>query len=969
MLAVLGVFALAQGTHLFAQPEMATYEAHLRQMLDQEFSQFAINRADERLVAVQELSQRLAGQISPKNPAEYGKWCYLRGLETRMSGDPEASFNWLRQSDSIWQRLCPNGCLSRARVELELGRHYYNTADFNASKLRMESALNLFRREAGTNQLEQSDLLSILGKIAARRAEYSLALDLQGQVRAIRTELFGPESYQVAKTDISIGNIYYNTDRPAEAGVAYERALAIIRDFKNGSPATLASLLINLAATQDQLQQFGAAIANAQEAITGLRKAYGPHHPYIITTQGNIGLMYHRMGNADRARYFLGKAAKMAREHLGPSHPLFGQIIGDFAYVEAENNRVEIALQLIQETLHAAAPGVSPTDWRVNPPLGDVIYPTEFRNAITYKADLITRLASERADSLDLLALALQCYDLFAASLDQVWLEYRDPGDKLYLNRGGVNEYERAIQCAARLAHATQDPRWHAEIFAYMERGKCQVMLEHIRRSRAAYLAGIPDALRQRSTQLREVVHALNFEVQTAELAPDSLQQLRIRLIETRLELDAFTDSLERAFPGFGDLTGQKPRLSLEDVQQHLRAAAAPKTVLLEYFLGDADLYVVAIDPEQTRFRQVALDTNFKDTLQTFLNLVTYPHPTTWRLREYDRLGHKLYQLLLGPELAGPESPKRLRIIPDGMLAMLPFDALVVRPAEKPPRKFSQLNLLIHDHIVSYAGAAPLLIAPRETQTAAVTSVGFAWSSPNIPVSDTNLRVVNNRPWPHLPGAGQEIAYLKDRLKGDFFAGEAASEAQFKALAGEYGLLHLALHGNSGGEEPFIVFPSPGDSTEDGVLYLHELYSLPLRARLAVLSACETGSGALERGEGVMSVASGFETAGCPAVIMSVWPVADDAGPGIMRGFYDGLVRGMPVDEALRDAKLAYMRSGGTFRASPFYWAPFIALGDVRPIPLRQKAAFPLGWLAGGLLVLASGAGVWWWKKRAAQSA
>ena len=82
------------------------------------------------------------------------------------------------------------------------------------------------------------------------------------------------------------------------------------------------------------------------------------------------------------------------------------------------------------------------------------------------------------------------------------------------------------------------------------------------------------------------------------------------------------------------------------------------------------------------------------------------------------------------------------------------------------------------------------------------------------------------------------------------------------------------------------------DAENNGWLNTADIYNLDLNARLTVLSACNTGSGKLRKGEGVMSLARGFLYAGCPSIVMTLWEVEDNAGTKIMESFYKNLEKG-----------------------------------------------------------------------------
>ena len=128
---------------------------------------------------------------------------------------------------------------------------------------------------------------------------------------------------------------------------------------------------------------------------------------------------------------------------------------------------------------------------------------------------------------------------------------------------------------------------------------------------------------------------------------------------------------------------------------------------------------------------------------------------------------------------------------------------------------------------------------------------------------------------------------------------------------------------------------------EDGDLHSWELYNMHLNARLAVLSACNTGFGKLNRGEGVMSLGRAFAYAGCPSVILSLWPAQDAVTADIMSDFYTNLVNSVPIDQSLRKAKLNYLENSNDIFSHPFYWAGFVAQGDTSPLWIEKNA---IGW-------------------------
>jgi CHAT domain-containing protein len=119
-----------------------------------------------------------------------------------------------------------------------------------------------------------------------------------------------------------------------------------------------------------------------------------------------------------------------------------------------------------------------------------------------------------------------------------------------------------------------------------------------------------------------------------------------------------------------------------------------------------------------------------------------------------------------------------------------------------------------------------------------------------------------------------------------------------------------------------------GDSLADRELYAYEIYNLNLDAGLVVLSACETGIGRNQVGEGVLSIARAFTYAGCPSVVMSLWDVRDIFTSDIMTVFYETLNQEQSVSGSLRNAKLQFLEKSDMFTAHPANWAAFVVNGQ-----------------------------------------
>ena len=149
----------------------------------------------------------------------------------------------------------------------------------------------------------------------------------------------------------------------------------------------------------------------------------------------------------------------------------------------------------------------------------------------------------------------------------------------------------------------------------------------------------------------------------------------------------------------------------------------------------------------------------------------------------------------------------------------------------------------------------------------------------------------------------------------------------------QYRVIHIATHGLLDADRPQftgVILSLVGNKSADGFLRTDEVFNLRLGAPLVMLSACETGLGKNKRGEGVMGLTRAFLYAGAPTVGVSLWPIGDSATANLMPEFYKRLLasEGVSPSAAMREAQLS-MIVGKKFNA-PFYWAPFVLVGDWR---------------------------------------
>jgi CHAT domain-containing protein len=290
----------------------------------------------------------------------------------------------------------------------------------------------------------------------------------------------------------------------------------------------------------------------------------------------------------------------------------------------------------------------------------------------------------------------------------------------------------------------------------------------------------------------------------------------------------------------------------------------------------------------------------------------------------------RLYQELLAEAVASlPSRITRLIIVPDGSLHHLPFESLRATPSSAP---LGARYELVH------VPSATLWLQWRTGTRPAISGRLLTFADPAVegsagPQDSRNAVLLEGLRSGHLPHAREESRAIQRYISATrALVGAAASEHALKnADLSAYDVLHFATHAISDESHPerSAVLLAPGDASEDGLLQAREIEALDLEGRIVVLSGCETASGAIQSGEGVLSLARAFFEAGAHAVIGSRWPLRDADAADLFNTFYQHLGRGASLAEALK-ASQDQARDAGRPASQ---WAALVLLGngDLRP--------------------------------------
>jgi CHAT domain-containing protein len=553
----------------------------------------------------------------------------------------------------------------------------------------------------------------------------------------------------------------------------------------------------------------------------------------------------------------------------------------------------------------------------------------------------------------------------------QIGFENED--SRLFLSQNQEATYYDAIKVAYKLYNQTRNSDYLEMAFEFSERSKSSNLLASVTDVKAKEFGGIPDTLLERENYLKGSIAnytSMLFEEKHSE--KEDTQKINLyssKIFKFNEEYNKLISSFEESYPQYYSLKYENKVIRINEIQANLNARQA----VIEYYSREpeagsnsGEIYCFVISKDSVSFFKQQIDHSFSDDIQFVHDFLISPNYLNTKKKdfvEYSVSAYHLYEKLFLPfveKVAG----KSLTIIPHDKLAYIPFDVLVSQLPDTSSMNFRNLQYLVRDFPISYSYSATLLYNYFKNKKVSeknliIFSPKYVAGEPRTEGQGTTQYFLSP-----LSGAKDEVKGISHFINSNSFVDSAAQENIFKSNASQYDILHLAMHTIINDSVPMfskLVFSKPDKNSEDdGFLNTYEIYNMKLNARLAVLSACETGIGKLQKGEGVMSMARGFIYAGCPSIVMTLWKVEDKSGVKIMEDFYSYLSKGKRKDVALRMAKLNHLNNSDPLTAHPHFWLGYVNIGNPEPLYTSKDVYFVIFLFAVILIVFAD----WYIRKK-----
>lgn len=721
------------------------------------------------------------------------------------------------------------------------------------------------------DQMAVSKCYNMLANIQAYRGNIETGIENILKAVEIREAAQGKKDTDVAHWFYNLGIMSNWMDSLKQSNRYFQKALSMFNQFTPIDSSTVNVILQEVAKNFVDLNNLDSARVYYERAQANQKRQFESgdllsHHYYLM------GNMHRKFDKLDSALFFYQKSIVLSIDGFNPNSLL-------------DNPEI---------------PEAAIKSWLVNSDVYEIL---------DAKATTLAEIYKEN-NSAEYLSSAFNLCQISMELLNRLRTEMDESDPSLHLAGHAKLIYNNALNIAMMyMEEEGKSSELMATTFQYIEHIKHNILLKN------------------RSEDYR-IGEDLEF-AQSIKLVQSEIDELRREIEEAKIDETAGYLGIEELIGRVITLRAEKERLkenksskineaeyqirSLVEVKKYLKS----NQLLINYFWGNQYLYGIGVSKDQTVFKRIdlaSLEPQIEDYLRTVSNLDF--NDKSGGFSSFTKSSFSVFTFILKPfleEFAGEENTPidELIVIPDGKINMLPFASLI-QEAGTQLEDYKRLEYLTLDYLITYGFSASILMLDEDSKSKANRLIGFSSAT--------------------LQGTQKELENISTTWQGDITLLQAgtSTEANFKALASGFDVIHIASHASSGdlSNQPNIVFSNDSSSIEDGKLFSYEIYPLDLSNRLTVLSACETGLGRHYQGEGVFSLARGFAFAGSSSVVTSLWKVRDRQTTELMTSFYRFLRDGHAVKSALRRSQLEYIRNSDEISAHPSFWSSFILIGS-----------------------------------------
>lgn len=898
---------------------------------------------------------------------------YYIGVYYLLNGNNKDAVNWLGSSASIRKQMKTTDKIY-AKCLFNLGLAHYRRGDFKKMEESLLESIEAEKTIYGDTSPELLDGYSALVSAYINLKDYSRAVELGNRALEIFGSGKSERTHELAILYMNIGISHAFLSDYAKAVLFLERAETLYRDYSLPGDENYINLLNSLASNYFFLGQDEKSEGYFNK---GLSMMSSSNSDLSFNFLNSFAVTMGESGESGRGEVLLSEALDKAEEFYGTGSREYCEVLRNYAkylrtfrldidrsillferciaflaentednvlkesvmlgYAQALSDKGgnEKALRIIQDLLFEK--NVSGSAEMENPGL-NILEPNQWSlKLLKAKYGILHRIYSVRPDLRYLIA-ATETSELIISLIERIRISISEEESRLVLGDRFRDAYLFTIHDLDLCYKVTGDRSFLKKAFTYSEKSKVAGLLASTRELRATQFH-IPDETAELERKLKMEIgfyEASIAEEEAKTVSDESLiDEWKEMLLTATQKRDSLIAVFEKMYPGYYLLKYNTEVVSPERIP----GISGRNTNYLNYIVSDSLLHIFVVNRKNLRLVTVRIDSSFFNDILKFRAFLSEPSTDarTGFIR-YLNTGHRLYRKVFEPVKEYLISD-RILISPDNILSYIPFEALPVESDGSTSKAmFSEIPYLVKDYSVNYTYSATMLSETAGRDNSFFNSlVAFAPSyrgSINVD-SLMKSRQSGISTLYDLKFARTEAEYVAGLTGGRLFLDDNARESVFKTVASDYDIIHLAMHTLLNDQDPMhskMLFYQGNDTPEDGNLNTWEVYGVPLKAKMVILSSCNTGNGTLNSGEGILSLARGFVYSGSGSVVMSMWEIEDRSGAEIVRNYYRNLKHGASKSTALRKARLDFLKNSDMLRSHPYYWSSLVVYGNDSPI-------------------------------------
>lgn len=811
------------------------------------------------------------------------------------------------------QTIALDGALEEGNLDAEakayngLSQMYQRKKDYESAKLYISKSMEIYKSMGSENLIDVAHSYHQMGNVLEAEKAHQESIEWYSTAKKMYREIHnGKPSYPEGNSTMTLGKAYNFLAEQLEA-------TSLDIDGNTAEVRKLRAKAIEYYEENEQIYTASISKDHARWIELWLSKGV-----CLIENLDTLG-----------ANELFQKAYD--RAYLAAPNKSYDRSLACLNLARTTKN-IPKALDLYQQGLWELSNGWEYSSIDDNPTAEQVFYEDWSVQIMYNKAERIRQLALSQKDP-KLLLSGIKSINAADKLLAESRASFLTTSAKIFLGRKGHDVYSKGVELCYDLKNQ------EAQAFEFIEKDKGLVLLEALHSGNRIHDVMVADSISNKLQRISSKIAELTAN-QNQFKNNEKLSTIGAEIFDLEQERKAIKALIKKQYPITSRISEQSQIRKLEEVQEKLYE----NEVIYEYAQSDHHLYILKIAKDNSQLYKEDIR-NYTKELDELLQLISDENiainrsnsPEIWN--KFQKLSHQLFNILL-PDY----SQEDLLIIPDGKLNYLPFELLLTQPSSGDQINYSQLPYLLKSAIIKYAFSSTLHYAFNETSSESKDNLLAI--APSYPASPIGI-LASRSGFTSLAHTEKEASSISKIMNGEYLVDKEATVENFKDKVSDYKVLHLAMHAYTHDKDPMLSGMVFSESNTDNILHAHELYNMNIPCDLVVLSACNTGLGQYQEGEGVMSLGRAFRHAGTNNIVMSLWQANDESTSEIMEGFYRNLGNGEHKAKALRDAKISYLNSSS--HAFPYFWSSFVLLGDDKPLDITSNDHT---WLYKGLAVM-----------------